>query len=174
MPSLSYRMLYVGTAPAGFLGLEELFNELSQAGATPKDADIGDKLLSGVKKNNFIPKPAANDFKTALLREFVKFYTARKGGKAIVARNYGEWEGYPRENIPWFPTISMDLCDGCEECMKICPKEVFEKGDNGKVIVVEPFLCIVGCCFCKSACKPKAILMPLRDMLDTYRHMKYK
>jgi hypothetical protein len=30
----------------------------------------------------------------------------------------------------------------------------------------------VGCCFCKSACDPQAILMPQREMLDQYRHMR--
>ena len=172
MPTLSYHMLYIGSAPAGLLGLEELFNEMYQSGASPKNAGIGERLIKGIKKNNFIPKPALNDYIVAIQREYSKFYNTRTSGKAVVARNYGQWEGHPREQIPWFPTISAELCDGCGACMEICPKEVLEKRGDGKVIVVDPFLCIVGCCFCKSACKPKAILMPTQDMLNSYRHMR--
>ncbi len=170
MEKLSYRMLYIGTAPAGLLGLEELFRDLYEQGITPADAELASALIKGVRKHNFIPKTAQPDYQTVLQREYLKYHHARKNGKAVVARDYGQWEGHPREHIPWFPTVSADLCNGCGACIKICPKDVFEMDENGKVIVIEPFLCIVGCCFCKSACDPKAILMPKLDMLNTYRH----
>ena len=65
-------------------------------------------------------------------------------------------------------------CNGCGKCIEVCPKDVFVQNENGKVVVVEPFLCIVGCCFCKSACDPEAIMMPKREMLDHYRHGQRK
>lgn len=169
---LSYRMIYIGGTPAGLLGLEELFNDLFESEHKPEDEDIGEQLINGVRQHNFIPKPAVGDYQNVLEREYQKFYQTRSGGKAVVARDYGQWEGYPREHIPWFPIVSADLCNGCVKCIEVCPKEVFEKDENGKAVVVEPFLCIVGCCFCKSACKPEAILMPNRDMLDQYLHRR--
>ncbi len=81
----------------------------------------------------------------------------------------GSGKGTPGTN-PWFPTVSLELCTGCGKCLEVCPKDVFEATKDGKVEVVEPFLCIVGCCMCKSACDPRAILMPERSMLDQYRH----
>jgi len=170
MTNLSYRMLHIGTAPAGLLGLEELFNELFKSGHSPEDEDIKERLIRGVRQHNFVPKPAVKEYQAVLDREYRKYYRERSGGSEVAPRNYGQWEGYPREHIPWFPTVSADLCDGCGKCIEVCPKDVFEWDENGKVVVMEPFLCIVGCCFCKSACDPEAILMPNKEMLDQYRH----
>ena len=170
MTDMSYRMIYIGGAPAGLLGLEELFNELFEAGFQPEDDHIGAHIIKGVRQHNFIPKPAINDYQEVLLREYQSYYQKRSGGKAVVAQDYGQWEGFPRENIPWFPIVSAELCDGCGKCLEVCPKDVFVTEENGKAVVVEPFLCIVGCCFCKSACDPQAIVMPNKDMLDQYRH----
>ncbi|MGC9424188.1 hypothetical protein, partial [Vibrio sp.] len=110
MGNLSYRMIYIGGAPAGLLGLNELFNELFDAGVIPNDENIGEKIIKGVKKHNFVPKPAVEEYKDVLLREYLKFYQTRSGGQSPAARGYGQWEGYPREHIPWFPTVSEDLC----------------------------------------------------------------
>lgn len=170
MTNLSYRMLYIGGAPAGLLGLEELFDELFTAGLHPDHPDLAKSLMKGVRKHNFVPKPALGDYQAVLSREYQKYYRDRTGGKAMVARDYGQWQGFPREQIPWFPVVSADLCNGCMKCIEVCPKEVFEATEDGKVEVLEPFLCIVGCCFCKSACDPKAILMPDRSILDNFTH----
>lgn len=170
MTNLSYRMMYIGGAPAGLLGLEELFDELFTADLHPDNPELADKLIKGVRQHNYVPKPAIEDYQATLLREYQKYHRDRSGGKAMVAKDYGKWEGFPREQIPWFPVVSAELCNGCVKCIEVCPKEVFEVNDDGKVEVVEPFLCIVGCCFCKSACDPKAILMPDRSILDTFMH----
>ncbi len=170
MSDLSYRMIYIGGAPAGLLGVDELFNELFDAGITPNDENIGDKIIKGVKRHNFVPKQADEDYKIVLVGEYQKYYQTRINGQTPVNRDYGTWEGYPREQIPWFPTVSEELCNGCENCIEVCPKEVYALKENGKVMVMDPFLCIVGCCFCTSACEPEAILLPQRDMLDRYRH----
>jgi NAD-dependent dihydropyrimidine dehydrogenase PreA subunit len=170
MTSLSYRMLSIGGVPAGLLGLEELFDTLFTKNLHPDGPELADALIKGVRQHNFIPKPALSDYQEALTREYKKYYRNRSGGKAIVARDYGQWEGFPRERVPWFPVVSADLCNGCLKCIEVCPKEVFEVIEDGKVDVVEPFLCIVGCCFCKSACEPGAILMPDKSLLDQLRH----
>lgn len=170
MTNLSYRMIYIAGAPAGLLGLEELFDELYAAGLHPDDSELSRELIKGVRQHNFVPRPALKDYQEVLLREYQKYHRDRSGGKAVVARDYGQWQGFPREHIPWFPVVSADLCNGCGKCIEVCPKEVFEVMKDGKVEVVEPFLCIVGCCFCKSACDPKAILMPDRSILDQFQH----
>ena len=46
---------------------------------------------------------------------------------------------------------------------------VYERDENGKVYVAEPFLCMVGCCFCKSVCEPHALLFPTQDLLKNFR-----
>jgi hypothetical protein len=117
MEKLSYRMLYIGTAPAGLLGLGELFKELYEQGMTPADARLDDELLKGVRKHNFVPKPAVEDYTIVLKREFIKYYKMRSVGKPVVGKNYGMWQGHPRENIPWFPTIATDLCNNCGACL---------------------------------------------------------
>ena len=170
MSDLSYRMIYIAGIPAGLLGLEELFNELLDAGCKPEDMDIGEKMMRGVRKHNYIPKPTETDYREVLLREYQKYYLERLEGGVIVSRDYGQWEGHPRERIPWFPTVSKELCNGCGKCLEVCPKDVFSILENGLIEVVEPFLCIVGCCFCKSVCDPEAILMPRKEMLDQFRH----
>ncbi len=170
MTDLSYRMLQIGGAPAGLLGLEELFRELFDHGATPQDTDLGERLIGGVRRHNFVPKPAIEDYSVVLMSEYQNYYHKRISGKAVVARDYGMWEGTPRERIPWFLVVSVDLCNGCGKCIEVCPKDVFEMTEAGKVLIIEPFLCIVGCCFCKSACDPQAIIMPNREILDQFRH----
>lgn len=169
MEKLSYRMLYIGSAPSGLLGLEELFKECYESGLTPADPSLGETLLKGVRKHNFVPKPAEEDYKTALMREFAKYYKMRLSGRAIVAKNYGTWNGYPREHIPWFPTIASDLCNNCGACFELCAHGVYDKDEKGNIFVIDPFSCIVGCCFCKSVCDKNALLFPGQEMLKNYR-----
>jgi len=169
MSKLSYRMLFISGAPAGLLGLEELFNALYDANITPDDGDVGNILLQGVRKHNYIPKPAIKDYLVVLKREYENFYSARATGKPVKPYNYGTWRGYPREQIPWFPTVSSELCNGCGACLDLCAHNVYARAEDGKVIVVEPFNCVVGCCFCKSVCAPKAILFPSQELLNEYR-----
>jgi len=61
MDKLSYLMLYIGSPPAGLLGLEELFTELFNIEVEPRDNDI-ERLIKGVRKYNFNPKTVINDY----------------------------------------------------------------------------------------------------------------
>ena len=169
---LSYRMLNIDGIPAGLLGLEELFSRLYSEGVAPDASETPALILKGVKEYNFIPRNAAQSYTTALCQEYQRYFRKRKSGKAIVARNYGTWQGFPREQIPWFPTISDELCTNCGACLDLCAREVYEQDEDGNIWVAEPFLCMVGCCFCKSVCEPKAILMPSQDILKNYREKK--
>jgi len=78
MSELSYRMLNIGSAPAGLLGLEELFAELYAQGVTPTDEKLADLLLAGVRKHNFIPKVAVNDYASALRMEYTRYYRRKQ------------------------------------------------------------------------------------------------
>lgn len=170
MAKLSYRMLQIGGVPAGLLGLDEIFAELFAEGASPDQPETLDQLIKAVRKHNFIAKPALEDYRVVLSKEYQRYFDQRAQGRDVAPRHYGTWVGIPREQIPWFPVVSAELCNGCGKCLEVCPKDVFAITDKQVVEVVEPFACIVGCCFCKSACDPQAILMPEKSMLDHYRH----
>lgn len=59
-----------------------------------------------------------------------------------------------------YPVVDPDKCQGCEECVDICPSEVFEMQD-GKSVPVNPDECL-GCESCIEACEAGAIT--LEDM----------
>jgi len=51
--------------------------------------------------------------------------------------------------------VDLKKCNGCGECVDICPMEVFELQDN-KSVPVKPEECI-GCESCDEACEQEAI-----------------
>ena len=53
------------------------------------------------------------------------------------------------------PIVDADKCEGCEECVDVCPTEVYEMED-GKSVVVEPDECL-GCDSCVEVCEAEAI-----------------
>jgi len=53
------------------------------------------------------------------------------------------------------PTVDEDKCQGCEECVDVCPVEVFEMVD-GKSSPVNAEECL-GCESCVEVCEPGAI-----------------
>ena len=84
--------------------------------------------------------------------------------------------GVPREKIEWFPTINPDLCkpQSChQECIGACPRNIYERTDQSKVVVARPFECTVGDISCSFACPFEAISFPsrqaLKEMLDQAR-----
>jgi NAD-dependent dihydropyrimidine dehydrogenase PreA subunit len=150
--------------------LDEIFDELYELGHQPDETDLGLTLVEQArKKYNYIPKQAADDFAQAMLREYHKYAEQRLCGCTPKGVDYGTWRGYRREHVPWFPTVALDLCDGCGACYKFCSFGVFEPTPDGKATVVEPFKCQVGCSSCTSVCPPKAIAFPPRTVLDAFR-----
>ena len=52
-------------------------------------------------------------------------------------------------------TVDEDKCEGCEECVEVCPVEVFEMEDD-KSVPVNADECL-GCESCVEVCEPGAI-----------------
>lgn len=55
------------------------------------------------------------------------------------------------------PTVDADKCVGCEECVDVCPVEVFEM-KNGKSVVVNGEECL-GCESCVEVCEADAVVV---------------
>ena len=51
--------------------------------------------------------------------------------------------------------VDQDKCEGCEECVEVCPVDVFEMED-GKSNPVNAEECL-GCESCIEVCEPEAI-----------------
>ena len=68
--------------------------------------------------------------------------------------------GVPRKEIPWWPTIDYEKCNYCMDCDKFCPHKVFEKRENEekKLIVKNPYNCVVFCRACMKLCEPDALI----------------
>lgn len=78
------------------------------------------------------------------------------------------WHGVPRKKVPWFPSVNVDKCIGCELCYVTCGREVFEMvhSERGpKSSVPLPYNCMVGCTTCAMVCPTVAISFPARDLM---------
>ncbi|MFW9801948.1 MAG: ferredoxin family protein [Candidatus Thorarchaeota archaeon] len=72
--------------------------------------------------------------------------------------------GVARDKIPWWPTIDLERCDGCNgeyDCLKFCPHRVYKPIETPSRISVEnPYNCVVFCQACKKMCPKDAISFP--------------
>jgi NAD-dependent dihydropyrimidine dehydrogenase PreA subunit len=87
---------------------------------------------------------------------------------------FGTWQGIPREEIPWQPTIDASQCTGCKICFNFCSHGVYGWDDTANRSVVQsPFSCVVGCSNCAGQCQSEAISFPpltvLKDLKNKYR-----
>lgn len=165
-----YRQVLVDGSPVGFQGLDEIMEALRAERRKPGDAGLGEEIVARVRQQkNYIPASAQALFAAALEREYAAYLARMESGESARQRGYGMWRGYPRETIPWFPTVNEDLCNGCGICLKMCSTHCLAPTEDGKVWVADPFACVVGCSSCANICKPKAITFPPRSMLDAYK-----
>ncbi|NTV03140.1 MAG: ferredoxin family protein [Chlorobiaceae bacterium] len=81
----------------------------------------------------------------------------------------------PREEIPWYPTIKPELCNGCGDCKVLCKPGVFELGEpdptgiqRPKLVVGNPYKCLVLCTRCVPVCTSGAIIMPPIDEFEKF------
>lgn len=160
----SYRLIRVGRAMSGMLGLDEAFEALHQQGRQPGD-DLLPELVRLARQENYIPEGCEAEFGEALLREY-RGYCRARGGQAgqPTTQKSRLWHGLPREQVAWYPTIREDLCNQCGKCVPFCSEKVFA-WEQDKVIVATPFDCQVGCNSCERVCPGKAITLPPQAML---------
>ena len=79
------------------------------------------------------------------------------------------WHGIPREDIPWYPTVDSDTCNGCTLCFVTCARGVYEMQGN-RAVVVKPMDCMVGCSTCATLCPAGAISFPQPDVIRKLEH----
>lgn len=79
------------------------------------------------------------------------------------------WHGVLREEIPWYPTVDSEICNGCELCFVTCGRDVYEiemkYNKHRKAKVERPYNCMVGCSTCAVVCPMQAISFPPRDVV---------
>ncbi len=79
---------------------------------------------------------------------------------------FAYWHGIPREEIPWYPTISAEKCIGCKLCFVSCGRNVFSfDSDSHKAVVTKPYNCMVGCSTCATVCPTGAITFPSKEIV---------
>ena len=73
-----------------------------------------------------------------------------------------EYEGIPRNKIPWDPKIDYAKCTTCSKCVEFCHMQAFKTTTiNGKKkITVNPSRCVVFCRGCEEICPQEAITHP--------------
>jgi len=151
MPTGNYRQIIVGGWRASIQGLE-IFDTLYEQGCPPGDPGLGVELVEQARqRHNYTPTPAVDDFARVMMGEYRKYVEQRLCGCTPQTAGYGTWQGHPREHIPWFPTLAAGLCDGCGACLKFWSFGVYAPDSEGKVTVMEPFRCQVGCSSCVNA-----------------------
>jgi NAD-dependent dihydropyrimidine dehydrogenase PreA subunit len=159
-------MIVIGNSMIGIAGIDEIFSVLLEEGREPSE-ELKQDMLERIGKKNYIPKGSEDEYANAFLREYKKFRENQKAGNSGSTQSPGTWQGIPREEIPWFPTIIEELCNGCKVCLTFCPYHVFEWDEESqKVSVANPFNCFVGCSTCALKCEPRAIMFPPSEFVD--------
>jgi NAD-dependent dihydropyrimidine dehydrogenase PreA subunit len=152
----------------GIVGLDEVFEEFSKEGRR-LDADLKHDLVKRLRELNYIPPSKEAVYGTAFLDGYKKFCDRQDRKTDAEKGDLGTWQGVPREEVPWYPTIREELCDGCNICVEFCSFGVYEYDDKiDKVKVVNPFNCQVGCSMCALKCKPNAIFFPPLNILEAF------
>ncbi len=163
------KLILIEGKQIGIVGLDEVFEELTEAGYRPNES-AKQLLLAKLKALNYVPKAKEAIYASTFLNEYQNYCSLDQRQTGERKKDLGTWEGIPREEIPWYPTIREELCDGCKVCVEFCSFGVYEHDqESNKVKVVNPFNCQVGCSVCAIKCRPKAIAFPPLAILKTFR-----
>jgi NAD-dependent dihydropyrimidine dehydrogenase PreA subunit/DNA-binding transcriptional ArsR family regulator len=86
----------------------------------------------------------------------------RYGGNQMSSNNGNlQWQGVPRAEIEWYPTVVADRCIGCGLCVTSCGRGVYSFDYDKKLpVVTAPQMCMVGCTTCATNCLQDAIEFP--------------
>ena len=73
-----------------------------------------------------------------------------------------QYEGIPRNKIPWDPIIDYAKCTTCSKCVEFCHMQTFktETINGKKETTVNPNQCVVFCKGCEDICPSGAISHP--------------
>ena len=77
-----------------------------------------------------------------------------------------EYEGIPRNQIPWAPRIDYTKCTSCGKCVDFCHTQTFEfeqENRKRKTVVKDQKACVVFCRGCEDICPAGAITHPSED-----------
>jgi formate hydrogenlyase subunit 6/NADH:ubiquinone oxidoreductase subunit I len=76
-----------------------------------------------------------------------------------------DYEGIPRNSIPWDPKINYKTCVSCGKCVDFCHQKAFatEEKQGKKKTVVVPNRCVVFCRGCEDICPAHAITHPSQE-----------
>jgi NAD-dependent dihydropyrimidine dehydrogenase PreA subunit len=167
---MKVRMIIIEGRQIGIAGLDEVLEELSRAGKE-REESLKNDLLIRLKKLNYIPLAKEKAYASAFLEEYRKFSEGKTiDGENKKSKSTKTWQGIPREEVHWYPTIRDELCDGCKICLEFCSFGVYQYDEKSdRVKVANPFNCVVGCSMCALKCKPKAIMFPPLTVLETFR-----
>lgn len=160
----STKRLMIGGQEIGIAGFDQIvakgFEHIDGTDAEQKGA-----VLEELKAHNYVPPSVEKDYLNAVWAEFKQARAKRLGQ---LEENY---HGIPREEIPWYPRVDLEKCTGCGACSKFCQKGVYTLGD--KVVVTNPYRCVVSCTGCSGKCPEGAISFPslleLRDVMKALR-----
>ncbi len=163
------KLLIIEGKQIGIVGLDDVLQEFYQVGEKT-NVSLKHRLLSRLKQLNYIPSAKEEVYASAFIDEYKKYCDRQNERTEEEKKDLGTWRGIPREEIPWYPTIMEDLCDGCKLCIQFCSFRVYEYDEKtNKAQVMNPFNCVVGCSMCSLKCKPKAIMFPPLSILETFK-----
>lgn len=159
--------LIVGGIEVGISGIADIM-ERALEHLDDDDGEIKRVLLMELKARNYVPGGSEDEYVKALWSEYKKLRVQRREQLEM------SFQGIPREEIKWYPTIDPDKCTGCSSCADFCSQGVF-KFDGKMSHVVKPYACVVGKSSCRSFCPEKAISFPTSAELKvTLRKLKEK
>jgi len=165
---LSYRQLMVGQTMTGLVGLEEAFGALAAENITADAPELGARLVKAVREHNYVPNGAVAEYERALVQAYEEHVNRDDEG----TRNR-DWRDPRKVHINWYPIILDARCDGCGECISICPRSVLGwNHSHSKTLVLEPYECAPGCQLCAKTCPRRAIVMPPREALHHLYRMR--
>lgn len=156
--------LVIGGQEVGIAGFDSIIAKgLEHIEGTDKEQR--EVILKELKANNYVPDAVEKEYLQAVWAEF----------KQVRAKRLGQLEerfqGIPREEINWFPSVDYERCSSCGKCAEFCHRGVYTFDD--KPHVANPYRCVVSCTGCQKVCPEGAISFPtlvaLRDELKALK-----
>ena len=143
--------LVIGGQEVGIAGFDSIMAKGLEH-INGSDREQKDAILKELKVHNYVPEAVEKEYLQAVWAEFRQVRGKRLG--QIEER----FQGIPREEITWYPTVDYDRCSACGKCAEFCHRGVYTFDD--KPHVENPFRCVVSCTGCQKTCLEEAISFP--------------